>query len=204
MPQSMDTEGQCDVALAEHHRTPWVPVVYDGPVCTLCPCAEKSTAISCAGESGADEQKCATCPMRLRDAKKLGKLHHHPGHGDPGRQCNRCYQKALKGHPSKRPSTATPAAASTAKRPRRTHSDPGEPVNLTRKRTRAHPPTVTPAAKKPRLHTPAVDPTLLLDQAHAARLTLIAAEAIGAQPAKRSTKRIAAHRIASWRLVVCD
>jgi hypothetical protein len=66
------------------------------------------------------------------------------------------------------------------KRVRRTQSDPGEPLNLTRKRTRAQPPPTVPLVKRTRARTPAVDPSLLLDQAHAQRLALLAAVATDA------------------------
>ena len=127
----------------------------------------------------------------------------------PGMMCQRCYDKE---HPRSRPETASKRPASAAavatdvpapKRHRRTHSDPGEPVNLTRKRTRAQPPTAVSAAKKTRVHIPAVDPSLLLDQQHAQRLALIAAEKTCAQPVKRTAKKTVAHP-ATWRLVVCD
>ena len=121
--------------------------------------------------------------------------------------CHKCYNKEqspkVRVAPRKRSSTAEAPPTPTPKRVRRTHSDPGEPANLARKRTRAQPPTTVPAAKKTRVYTPAVDPSLLLDLAHAARLALLAAERTDAPPVKRASKKIVAHP-ATWRLVVCD
>ena len=54
--------------------------------------------------------------------------------------------------------------------------NPGEPLNLTRLRTRAPRPATIPTVKKARVQATPVDATLLLDQAHARRLALIAAE----------------------------
>lgn len=118
--------------------------------------------------------------------------------------CHKCYDKehppSVRVAPGKRSSTADAPPTPTPKRPRRTQSDPGEPLNLARKRTRAQPSTTVPAVKKTRVHTPAVDPSLLLDLAHAARLALLAADA---PPVKRTSKKTVAHP-ATWCLVVCD
>ena len=104
----------------------------------------------------------------------------------PGLMCHACYNKE---HPRSKPDTASkrPASAAavaadlpTPKRVRRTQSDPGEPSNLTRKRTRAQPPITVPAVKRTRLRSPAVDPSFLLDQTHAQRLALLAAVATDA------------------------
>lgn len=118
--------------------------------------------------------------MKLSEAKKKGKLHHYPYHGNPGRQCNRCYQKALKGHNLKRPATESCSAVSSTKRVRRTHSDPGQSINITHKRTRAHPLPPIPITKKMRVKIAAPgDASLLLDILHIRRLQLIEAEKNG-------------------------
>ena len=104
----------------------------------------------------------------------------------PGLMCQTCHDQK---HPHsrraatcKRPANSVSDAAPGAesKRVRRTQSDPGEPSNLTRKRTRAQPPTTVPAVKRTRLRSPAVDPSFLLDQTHAQRLALLAAVATDA------------------------
>ena len=104
---------------------------------------------------------------------------------------HKCYDKE---HPFSRRVTTTKRPASTVapptpKRVRRIQSDPGKPVNLTRKRTRAQSSITMPTAKRTHVHTPVVDASLLLNQAHAHRLALIAEEKRGQQSvaAKKST-----------------
>ena len=117
-------------------------------------------------------QLCEVCETRLNRTKgtkyKYG----------PGLMCHVCYnKKRAEQAASKRPAGADAEAAATAlKRVRRTQSDPGELINLTRKRTRAEPMVAVPT-KKTRVRTPAVDPSPLLDQSHAQRLALLAAVA---------------------------
>ena len=120
---------------------------------------------------------CEKCGIRLSLVK------HHRAHG-VGRICNpRC--KPLKR--TREEAAASPAASpavaaateTTAKKQRRVASDPGEPLNLTRLRIRAHPvDSSSPLPKKPRSSIPA-DVSSLLDQAHERRLALLAAEANG-------------------------
>lgn len=140
--------------------------------------------------------------MKLSEARKKGKLHCYPSHDSLGRQCHPCYKKGWLAEQGARPAVAD--AAPPAKRVRRTQSDPGETVNLTRKRTRAQPPTNVPAPKKTRVHTPAVDLSLLLDQTHARRLALLAAEKSGTPLLPASVKTSAAHRAVSWSVVLSE
>ena len=147
--------------------------------------------MSCAcGDAGAALQADAAIPRQTaygesaceRCGRQLARIKHTRPHG-PGKACHpRC--KLFKHPITDTPASADVASSPSAKKQRRTYSDPGEPASLTRKRTRAQPPATMPAAKKARVHVPAVDPSLLLDLAHAARLALLAAEMTGAQPVK--------------------
>lgn len=158
-------------------------VVYDAHVCGPSVCADEAVETGGAGPKmdSSGIQLCERCSTRLCRAKgmkyKCG----------PGLMCQKCHDKeyphSRRAATGKRPaspvSDTTPGAE--PKRVRRTQSDPGEPSNLTRKRTRAEPPTTTiPAVKKTRARAPAVDPSLLLDQTHAQRLALLAAVATDA------------------------
>jgi hypothetical protein len=70
-------------------------------------------------------------------------------------------------------------AAPAAKKPRRAKSDTGQEILLTAARTRPHritAPKPLPPTSKPRISKPTVDVSSLLDQAHARRMALIAAE----------------------------
>jgi hypothetical protein len=116
---------------------------------------------------------CQVCERRLDEAK--GKPYSCP----PGLMCHKCYDKRDQSAAVKRPLVAPSDAVPAPKRVRRTQSDPGEPMNLTRKRTRAEPPVAVPT-KKTRVRHPAVDPSPLLDQSHAQRLALLAAVATDA------------------------
>jgi hypothetical protein len=177
-------------------------VVSHAPVCVSSVCADTSR-----GHAGAAvvryqgrHQLCQRCPRRL---EKVKGMKYKCG---PGLMCQKCYDED---HPRKRRAARPKRPASTAapptpapKRVRRTQSDPGEPINLTRKRTRAHPTTTKPPVKKTRVQSPPVDPSLLLDQAHAERLALLAAEKNAAtQPV--AVKKIVAHP-ATWRLIICE
>jgi hypothetical protein len=75
-----------------------------------------------------------------------------------------------------RPAVAAAPAVSRPSRQRRASSDPGEPLNLTRLRTRAPRPTTISPIKKSRLQSTSVDASLLLDQTHGRRLALLTAE----------------------------
>ena len=155
-------------------------------------------------------QLCERCEQRLSRMK--GRKYSCP----PGLMCHQCYDKghppSVREAPGKRPASAVAPVAPTPKRVRRTQSDPGEPSNLTRKRTRAQPPSTVPAPKKTRVQPPPIDPSLLLDQAHAERLALLAAEKTNVQPADAvdrtrpptAARTAAATHTATWRLVVCD
>jgi hypothetical protein len=136
-------------------------------------------------------QLCEKCEGRLCRIKGMKYQH------KPGLICQACYDKK---HPRKKRAPRPKRSVSTveppkAKRHRRTHSDPGEPASLTRKRTRALPPATVPAPKKTRVYTPASDPSLLLEHAHAQRLALLAAEKTGI-PRVSSTVQ--------WSVTLCD
>ena len=126
-------------------------------------------------DASGTNQLCEQCSKRLSKVK--GKQYSCP----PGLMCHVCYNKErVRQAASKRPASAdADAAAPAPKRVRRTQSDPSEPISLTRKRTRAQPPAGAPS-KKTRVRTSSVDPSLLLDQAHARRLALRAAVATDA------------------------
>jgi hypothetical protein len=97
----------------------------------------------------------------------------------PGLMCHKCYDKGHQTAAVKRSleaSSDADTAVPAPKRVRRTQSDPGEPINLTHKRTRAGPPVAVPS-KKTRVRPPAVNSSTLLDQTHAQRLALLAAVA---------------------------
>jgi hypothetical protein len=197
-PQPMEIDGQGTCALC-YYRVLLIKVaVYDALVCVLSVCAGE--AVVCGGpdprRDDHGKQLCEVCKRRLCRTK--GKKYTHP----PGLICQRCHNQEHPSRPraatSKRPSSTV--EPSTPKRVRRTLSDPGEPANLTRKRTRAQPPTTRPAVKKTRVHPPPVDPSLLLERAHTQRLALLASEQTAAAAAapKRSTHPVA------WRLVVWE
>ena len=141
---------------------------------------------------------CEVCEHRLNRIKGMKYK------CKPGLMCHKCYDKE---HPFSRRVTTTKRPTSTVapptpKRVRRIQSDPGKPVNLTRKRTRAQPPTISTATKRTHVHTPVVDASLLLNQAHAQRLALIADEKRG-QPSV-AEKKSAAHSVVCWSLIVCE
>ena len=147
-------------------------VVYDAHMSGPSVCADTS-----GGQAGTSvvrfqgrHQLCQRCPRRL---DKVKGMKYKCG---PGLMCQLCYNhRQASAAASKRLADIdSQAEAPSPKRVRRTQSDPGEPVNLTRKRIRTEPPTIVPAVKKKRARTPAVEPSLLLDHAHARRLALLA------------------------------
>ena len=126
---------------------------------------------------------CEVCEQRLNRIKGMKYK------CKPGLMCHKCYNKD---HPFSRRVTTTKRPTSTVapptpKRVRRIQSDPGKPVNLTRKRTRAQSSITMPTAKRTHVHTPAVDASLLLDQAHAPPRTRLSGE----EDNRNSTHRLA-------------
>ena len=177
-PQPMDIDGQWTIARSPYCRVLLAASVYDAHMCVLSLRATGACAIACARQDGTGNQLCERCPIRIRNARKKGKLYSCP----PGLMCHKCYDKNHQPAASKRPHVASSdadVAVPAPKRVRRTQSDPGELINITRKRTRAEHPTTVPS-KKTRVRTSAVDSNLLLDQTHVQRLALLAAVATNA------------------------
>ena len=144
------------------------------------------------------KQLCEVCEQRLNRIKGMKYK------WDPGLMCQRCRNQK---HPFSKRATTTKRPTSTVapptpKRVRRIQSDPGKPVNLTRKRTRAQSSITMPTAKRTHVHTPVVDASLLLNQAHAHRLALIADEKRGEQSV--AEKKSAAHSVVCWSLIVSE
>ncbi len=115
-------------------------------------------------------QLCELCSARLNRVK------HHRAHG-VGRACHpRCKQR-----PEEVDAAAVIDVAAEARpsKKRRAASDPGEPLNLTRLRTRA--PPVDSSSPPPTKASSSIpdDVSSLLDQAHERRIDLLAAEANG-------------------------
>ena len=201
-PQPMDIDGQAHEWTHGQLRTVPATMVYDAHVCGLSVCAERPQLQADAQPlyDAHRNQLCELCKRILSRIK--GNPHLYPPKVGPGLQCHPCYKKGWLAKQAARPVSTD--AAPPAKRARRTQSDPGEPTNLTRKRIRAQPPTTVPAPKKTRVHTPAVDPSLLLDQQHAQRLALLAAEKIDAEPDSKAVKTSAAHPTVSWSVLLCE
>jgi hypothetical protein len=148
------------------------PALIDAHVCGAYCCAGAPRV--CAGPSArvdsVGKPACELC------GRRLSKVKHHRAHG-PGRICNpRC--KPIKRAVDDAARSAVPAAPAAGSRPsrKRAASDPGEPLNLTRLRTRAPRPATIPPVKKTRVQSTPVDISLLLDQTHARRMALLAAE----------------------------
>lgn len=105
--------------------------------------------------------------------RQLAKVKHHRAHGS-GRACTpRCkpLKRTIENDAIKQPSAF--------RAPKRAKSDPGEEIALTATRTRPHritAPKPPPPTPKPRRSEPVIDVSALLDQAHARRMALIAAE----------------------------
>jgi hypothetical protein len=173
-PQPMEIDGQGTISGVRYHGVPATLMVYHALVCVLSVDATDASGqvrTPSAKYSGR-HQLCEGCNRRLSEMK--GKKYSCP----PGLMCHDCYNKEHPSARNKRPASAMEPP--TPKRPRRTQSDPGEPASLARKRIQAQPPPTVRAPKKTRMYTPAVDPSLLLDQAHTQRLALMAAEKSGA------------------------
>ena len=147
-------------------------VLIDAPVCGAYCCAGAPLVQTCAQPrtDGRRNQLCEKCGVRLSTVK------HHRPYG-PGRACHpQCKSQRCAVDDAARPAVAAaPAADPRPSRKRRAASDPGEPLNLTRLRTRAPRPATIPPVKKARVKATAVDISLLLDQTHARRMALIAA-----------------------------
>ena len=135
-----------------------------------CAGAPQPFSATTARRTSSGEPACENC------GRQLSKVKHHRPCG-VGRACApRCKPLGAPIDGAARPAVAAPAAGPRPSRKRRATSDPGEPLNLTRLRTRAPRPATIPTVKKARVQSTPVDATLLLDQAHARRLALIAAE----------------------------
>ena len=148
------------------------PAPIDAPVyCTCCCVGAPRATLGATARRDSDRQPvCELCGRRLSKVK-----HHRPC--GVGRACApRCKPLGASIDGGARPAVAAPAAGPHQSRKRRATSDPGEPLNLTRLRTRAPRPATIPTVKKARVQSTPIDATLLLDQAHARRLVLIAAE----------------------------
>ena len=148
------------------------PALIDAPMCGAYCCAGAPLAFSraVARVDSAGRPACELCRRRLADVK-----HHRPC--GVGRACApRCKPLGAPIDGAARPAVAAPAAGPHQSRKRRATSDPGEPLNLTRLRTRAPRPATIPTVKTARVQPTPVDATLLLDQAHTRRLALTAAE----------------------------
>ena len=112
--------------------------------------------------------------------------------------CHDCYDKEHPDRPRKAPlkRPASIVELQTVKRVRRTQSDPGELISLTRKRVRAQPPPTVPAPKKiPVMHPCCQSLRSFSIKTHAQRLALLAAE-------KSGTYRVGPP--VRWDLIVCD
>jgi hypothetical protein len=138
-------------------------------------CAGAPPALSCTQQrvDVYGQPACELCGRRLRTVK------HHRPYG-PGRACRSHEEDPRRAvDDAAGPTVAAVATEPAGPRPsrkRRAASDPGEPLNLTRLRTRAPRPATIPPVKKARVQSTPVDISLLLDQTHARRMALIAAE----------------------------
>ena len=139
--------------------------------CALCGEGSSPAMTGAVSRVDSDGQRaCEHCGTRLSRCK--GKQYK----SGPGHICQRCHNAEYQGASSEAaPATASPAAPHPSRK-RRAASDPGEPLNLARLRTRASRPSTIPPVKKARVKATPVDISLLLDQTHARRMALIAAE----------------------------
>lgn len=119
---------------------------------------------------GNRNQLCEKCDRRLSTVK--GKLHKH----NDGRICQRCYNNIRRPSCSESPPSTPPRSHKPSGKRKRTESDPGQPQNLSRLRTRAPRPAIIPPMKKARFKADPVDISALLDQTHARRMALIEVE----------------------------
>jgi hypothetical protein len=72
--------------------------------------------------------------------------------------------------------SASSAVGRPSRKRQRAESDPGQPLNLARLRTRAPRPTIISPVKKARVQVTPVETSLLLDQTHARRMALLEEE----------------------------
>jgi len=196
VPQPMEIDGQGHISTCGYHELPPRLMVYYTLVCVLSVWAGDLVVQAGAGPKfdAHRNQLCEVCERRLCRVK--GKQYSHP----PGLQCHPCYRQVQRSTPPTS-SSDTKLVPQSKRVHRETKSDPGEPINLTHKRTRAHPPptilvtkkmpvkttpinrkriripppTTTSTTKKKAIRDP-VDLSILLDDLHARRLQLIEAE----------------------------
>ena len=145
-PQPMDIDGQWTIARSPYCRVLLAASVYDAHLCVLSLRATGACAIACARQDGTGNQLCERCPIRIRNARKKGKLYSCP----PGLMCHMCYNKMYVRQAASRRATSVDAetAALTPKRVRRrTQSDPGEPTHRT-PAGRHRPPTRRTSSKR--------------------------------------------------------
>jgi hypothetical protein len=128
------------------------------------------TVVPCGSTARVDSAgwpACELCGTRLNRVK-----HHRPS--GVGRKCDpRC--KGTKRQSEER----TSSTERPVKIPRRTKSDPGQPMHIASTRLRVRAPKPPPPATKPRNMKPSidsVDPMALLEAAHARRLALLQQE----------------------------
>ena len=116
-------------------------------------------------------QLCELCERRL------SKVKHHRAYG-VGRICNpRCKLKKNAVDQPATPAAATATAVTPLRKRKRADSDPGQPQNLSRLRTRAPRPAIIPPVKKARFKADPIDILALLDQTHARRMALLEEDA---------------------------
>jgi hypothetical protein len=117
---------------------------------------------------GKRNQLCELCGRRLVEVK-------HTKPCGIGRACKHgCKQLKHPLHDTGQQRATS--AERPAKKQRRTQSDPGEPIILTPNRMRVRAPKPPPPRPKPRSTKPTIDPSALLDAAHAHRMALMEAE----------------------------
>jgi hypothetical protein len=156
----------------------------DDPVFVLYCCVDAPHASPCASSRRDSDGQlaCEKCGRRLSTVK------HHRAYG-VGRACHpRCKDtsQALITTPAAAAPTSAPTSTTPRKR-QRTSSDPGEPINLSRLRTRAPRHAITPTIKKTSVKPDPVDISSLLDQTHARRMALIEAEKTDSHSTSTST-----------------
>jgi hypothetical protein len=126
-------------------------------------------------------QLCEKCGRRLAEVKYT-----HPQY--PGDACHpRCKPKKGAVHQSASPATSSISAVVAPRKRKRAVSDPGQPQNLSRLRTRAPRPVIIPPIEKTRVKADTIDISSLLDQTHARRMALLEAEKTDSHSTSTST-----------------